>query len=66
VREIQLKLEDVQVEVLTRAFKTLNRFNWIKMLKATGFVSAEDAVSLEGALQSLADQLEKDDDGENW
>jgi hypothetical protein len=63
VREIQLKLEDAQVEVLTKAFKTLNRFNWIKMLKATGFVSAEEAVNLQGALQSLADQLQGDTDG---
>lgn len=57
MKAIQLKLEDAQVEVLTKAFKTLNRFNWIKALRAAGFVTADEAEHLKSALHSLADQL---------
>lgn len=56
--KITLNLETNEVEVLTKAFKTLNRFNWIKALRAAGFVKADEADSLKTALQSLADQLE--------
>jgi len=65
MKTINLKLENAQVEVLTKAFKTLNRFNWIKALKAAGFVTADEAENLKSALSSLADQLGGGTDAKN-
>jgi len=63
-KNYQVALDDAEREVLIKAFKTLNRFNWIKALQATGFVSSAEGGALKSALQSLGEQIEGASDGE--
>jgi hypothetical protein len=58
-----IDLEPGQATILLKAFKTLDRFNWVKYIRAAGLVSASEADDLRAALHSLAKQLNGEEDG---
>jgi len=61
--EIKINLEPNQITILDKAFKTLNRFNWVKALRVAGLVSSDEAEDLKTALASLAQQITEGNDG---